>query len=44
VHELVNLYGCTIGDGTRIEAFVEIQRGAVVGQPRSRATRSSATA
>ncbi len=30
--DLVNLYGCTIGDGTRIGAFVEIQRGAVVGR------------
>ena len=30
--ELVNLYGCTIGDGTRIGTFVEIQRGAVVGK------------
>jgi acetyltransferase-like isoleucine patch superfamily enzyme len=29
--ELVNLYGCTIGDGTRIGAFVEVQRGVVVG-------------
>jgi UDP-2-acetamido-3-amino-2,3-dideoxy-glucuronate N-acetyltransferase len=28
----VNLYGCEIGDGTRIGAFVEIQRGAVVGR------------
>jgi UDP-2-acetamido-3-amino-2,3-dideoxy-glucuronate N-acetyltransferase len=28
---LVNLYGCTIGDGTRIGTFVEIQRNAVVG-------------
>jgi len=28
---LVNLYGCTIGDGTRIGAFVEIQKNAVVG-------------
>jgi acetyltransferase-like isoleucine patch superfamily enzyme len=27
----VNLYGCTIGDDTRIGAFVEIQRGASVG-------------
>lgn len=27
----VNLYGCRIGDGTRIGPFVEIQRGAVVG-------------
>jgi UDP-2-acetamido-3-amino-2,3-dideoxy-glucuronate N-acetyltransferase len=32
VHEFVNLYGCTIGAGTRIGAFVEIQRGAVVGR------------
>lgn len=29
--ELVNLYGCRIGRGTTIGAFVEIQRGAVVG-------------
>src|SRR5712664_3145045 len=29
---LVNLYGCRIGDSTRIGAFVEIQRGAVVGR------------
>jgi acetyltransferase-like isoleucine patch superfamily enzyme len=29
--ELVNLYGCTVGDGTRIGAFVEIQKNAVVG-------------
>lgn len=29
--DLVNLYGCTIGDDTRIGAFVEIQRGAVIG-------------
>jgi len=28
---LVNLYGCTIGDGTRIGAFVEIQKNATVG-------------
>jgi acetyltransferase-like isoleucine patch superfamily enzyme len=28
---LVNLYGCTIGDETRIGAFVEIQKNAVVG-------------
>ena len=28
---LVNLYGCTIGDDTKIGPFVEIQRGAVVG-------------
>ncbi len=28
---LVNLYGCTIGDGTKIGAFVEIQKNAVIG-------------
>jgi acetyltransferase-like isoleucine patch superfamily enzyme len=27
----VNLYGCRIGDGTRLGAFVEVQRGAEVG-------------
>jgi acetyltransferase-like isoleucine patch superfamily enzyme len=30
--ELVNLYGCKIGEGSRIGTFVEIQRGAVVGR------------
>jgi acetyltransferase-like isoleucine patch superfamily enzyme len=30
--DLVNLYGCTIGDETRVGAFVEIQRGAVIGR------------
>src|SRR5262245_31917611 len=29
--ELVNLYGCTVGGDTRIGAFVEIQKNAVVG-------------
>ena len=29
--ELVNLYGCSIGDETKIGAFVEIQKKAVVG-------------
>jgi acetyltransferase-like isoleucine patch superfamily enzyme len=29
--DLVNLYGCSIGDQTRIGAFVEIQKNAVVG-------------
>jgi UDP-2-acetamido-3-amino-2,3-dideoxy-glucuronate N-acetyltransferase len=29
--ELVNLYGCRIGDGTKIGSFVEIQRDAVIG-------------
>ena len=30
--DLVNLYGCRIGASTKIGAFVEIQKGAVVGQ------------
>jgi UDP-2-acetamido-3-amino-2,3-dideoxy-glucuronate N-acetyltransferase len=30
--DLVTLYGCTIGDGTRIGAFVEIQKNAFIGQ------------
>ena len=29
--QFVNLYGCTIGDGTKIGTFVEIQKNAVVG-------------
>ena len=28
---LVNLYGCRIGDGTKIGAFVEIQKNAIIG-------------
>jgi len=32
IHGFVNLYGCAIGDGTRIGAFVEIQKKAVVGK------------
>jgi len=28
---LVNLYGCTVGDRTKIGAFVEIQKGATIG-------------
>ena len=31
VQSFANLYGCCIGDGTRIGPFVEIQRGAIVG-------------
>jgi acetyltransferase-like isoleucine patch superfamily enzyme len=31
VGPFTNLYGCTIGDNTRIGPFVEIQRGARVG-------------
>lgn len=29
--DLVNLYGCSIGDDTKIGAFVEIQKNAAVG-------------
>ena len=31
IHGFVNLYGCDIGDETRIGTFVEIQRGVVIG-------------
>lgn len=31
VYSFTNLYGCVIGDESRIGTFVEIQRGAVVG-------------
>src|SRR4051794_34843745 len=31
VYSFVNLYGCSIGDNTRVGTFVEIQRGAVIG-------------
>ena len=30
--ELVNLYGCEVGDGTRIGPFVEIQKGVRIGK------------
>ena len=29
--ELVNLYGCEVGDHTRIGAFVEVQKGVRIG-------------
>ena len=32
IYDFVNLYGCEIGDETRIGAFVEIQRGAKIGR------------
>ena len=32
IYNFVNLYGCEIGDGTRIGSFVEIQKGALVGR------------
>jgi acetyltransferase-like isoleucine patch superfamily enzyme len=31
IHCFVNLYGCTIGDGSRVGAFVEIQKNSSVG-------------
>ncbi len=31
LNEFVNLYGCTIGAGTKIGTFVEVQRGATIG-------------
>ena len=31
-HAFVNLYGCTIGDNSRIGTFVEIQKNAVIGK------------
>ena len=31
IYGFVNLYGCRVGDGTRIGTFVEIQKGARVG-------------
>lgn len=30
--QLVNLYGCTVGSGSRIGTFVEIQKGAEIGE------------
>jgi acetyltransferase-like isoleucine patch superfamily enzyme len=32
IYHFVNLYGCTIGDYTKIGAFVEIQKGAKIGK------------
>ena len=32
IYGFVNLYGCTIGDESKIGAFVEIQKGAFVGR------------
>ena len=31
IHCFVNLYGCTIGDDSRVGAFVEIQKNASIG-------------
>ncbi len=32
IYAFVNLYGCKIGDNTKIGTFVEIQKGATVGR------------
>jgi len=32
IYDFVNLYGCRIGDGSKIGTFVEIQKGAVIGR------------
>jgi UDP-2-acetamido-3-amino-2,3-dideoxy-glucuronate N-acetyltransferase len=32
IHKLVNLYGCEVGDNTKIGAFVEIQKNAKIGK------------
>ncbi|HEX8709495.1 MAG TPA: acyltransferase [Pyrinomonadaceae bacterium] len=32
IYNFVNLYGCEIGDGTKIGTFVEIQKGVRVGR------------
>ena len=32
IYNFVNAYGCTIGDGTKVGTFVEIQKGATIGR------------
>jgi acetyltransferase-like isoleucine patch superfamily enzyme len=32
IHEFVNLFGCVVGDNSKIGAFVEIQKGAKIGR------------
>jgi len=32
VYDFVNLYGCTIGDNSKIGTFVEIQKGSKIGK------------
>ena len=32
VYDFVNLYGCEIGDNTKIGTFVEVQKGAKIGR------------
>lgn len=32
IYDFVNLYGCTIGDNTKVGTFVEIQKNAFIGK------------
>ncbi len=32
IRDFVTLYGCTIGDGSQVGTFVEIQKGVIVGK------------
>src|SRR4030066_2548862 len=32
IHKFVNLYGCEVGDNTKIGCFVEIQKNAKIGK------------
>src|SRR3954469_20909335 len=32
IFNFVNAYGCTIGDGSKVGTFVEIQKGATIGK------------
>ena len=32
IRDFVNLYGCTLGDGTQVGPFVEIQKGVTTGK------------
>ena len=32
IFNFVNLYGCTLGDNTKVGAFVEIQKNAIIGK------------
>ena len=31
IYDFVNLYGCTIGDRTKVGTFVEVQKGVKIG-------------
>ena len=32
IYDFVNLYGCEIGDNTKVGTFVEIQKGVTIGK------------